>query len=856
MLSLWDPGITTCDQDIRDQLECLPEGLDEFYIRCLHRINTTNDKRSREIAPRMFRWLASAHVALTPKQAREAVSITPTNLPLNSSQLLSFPVTDYCANLVVLDDLTGTVKFAHSSVKDFLSNADKVPMDLRHLCLVDEESKFWCGRVCLAHAKLHNSRQQVVVFQPYQINSDVASPIMRSILTAVSPFKARARPSRSQGKSFQLPVSSMTRTKASSVADSSLHDYVRQHWLTHTASISEQHPCYADFEDLCLTHDPDLQPWSTTQVKNTEHYRRMVMHAVMTNHAPLLVLARRAISTHGLVSHEEVFSRFAPGTDSTYLHCAATLGHVDAIRVLLNIDGYSGDLADGVGVSARAVALQAQQMAAFKLLLDTPDSDRTMISSPDFSYEFNDYEQLLEPCARNGHLEAVELLLSASKGRINHDSLSSTFFLACGHGHKEIGCLLASYGADMEYFHVPARFALPEKTSATLLSLQLGAVKILETLLQVRRALDVETKDLDLIQIVDFVGGRRKDWTTFIMLALKYGVDIMAQRKHGSAFWWLEDLLRRAEDGKLTYRDVDYIVRLVMPSFCAFSKDGFARKKHWCSLGSFDRAVLVKWLENAADDVVLLLITSGCISCRDLRWFECLNAVFERRSPRVLERILGSTSTCQECDSHIHHSPKLTLVGRSSRSLLRHRYRDVLDLEYMGFGIGLGRIPTLDFLLCSMFEQGIRWQDPRHAGSEPNAHLILRTITAYNEKSSAQYPLLLWVRCYYQAKGDIAKTTALCHELQRIRCDGNFALNFPVGYSRRPTSSARDLEWGISQNIVLSVYGWSFRLNRARGLPFSESDMWYVARLLQLLGTQLRVTRSRQYPVSPTLPRV
>lgn len=91
----------------------------------------------------------------------------------------------------------------------------------------------------------------------------------------------------------------------------------------------------------------------------------------------------------------------------------------------------------------------------------------------------------------------------------------------------------------------------------------------------------------------------------------------------------------------------------------------------------------------------------------------------------------------------------------------------------------------------------------------------------------------MWVRCYDRARGDVTATRALCRDLQRIGADGNFALNFPAGYRRRWFSTTGTSRWDIDPRIWLALHGWNFRLNRARGKPFSESDIWYMARVLK-----------------------
>lgn len=117
---------------------------------------------------------------------------------------------------------------------------------------------------------------------------------------------------------------------------------------------------------------------------------------------------------------------------------------------------------------------------------------------------------------------------------------------------------------------------------------------------------------------------------------------------------------------------------------------------------------------------------------------------------------------------------------------------------------------------------------------KPIVQSFIGSIRAYeNDCQPYQYPGLIWVRSYDRTRGDFVAAGALCRDLQRTGADGNLALNFPAGYCRRSVSTTGTSRWDIDPRIWLALHGWNFRLNRARGKPFSESDIWYVARVLK-----------------------
>lgn len=334
LTSLWDPNLVTCDEDIRQQLIALPEGLEETYVRCLQRIETNANSRSQDIAIRVFKWVACAREPLTPLQAREAVSLSADSIPLIKSKLLTHPVEDYCANLVVRDEITGRIVFTHPTVKHFLQDPMKLPLHLSKYVLSIKKDNLWCGEICLAYMHYICTPRQVVPYTTQSVPPNFTNSIMKNVPGGWIASKFR-KPTRNLDFRIASPTKSANR--ADEALDCTLHDYMRKNWLSHNQNINENAENYRLFSNLCLSSSSEILPWAAKSVSEEDCFRKLVEHAVLTDHVPLLHLAHTHIK-HGR-SHllTKVFRSNCPGTDSSWLHIGATLGSEQIIFILAQV---------------------------------------------------------------------------------------------------------------------------------------------------------------------------------------------------------------------------------------------------------------------------------------------------------------------------------------------------------------------------------------------------------------------------------------------------------------------------------------------------------------------------------------
>ncbi|KAF3934908.1 hypothetical protein ABW19_dt0205838 [Dactylella cylindrospora] len=117
--------------NIEDALQNLPKDLDELYKRVLDRIQRL---RKLEVAREIFLWVAYAIRPLTLQELIEATTLNDPDITSwtqlrQRAEIDSAKWLQHCENLVTLDKGAQIVRFAHSTVKDFLVSAAALGAD-------------------------------------------------------------------------------------------------------------------------------------------------------------------------------------------------------------------------------------------------------------------------------------------------------------------------------------------------------------------------------------------------------------------------------------------------------------------------------------------------------------------------------------------------------------------------------------------------------------------------------------------------------------------------------------------------------------------------------------------------------
>lgn len=776
--------------------------------------------------------------------------MTPDHVQLAKADILNHPVTNYCANLIVFDESTGAVRFPHPSVKTFLCDSTKVPSELSYLGLTSVEDCLWCGRICLAHVKIHHSRNGVVPFRCHEVSTSIASPIIKSMFGSVLPLRKGTNSKHSKGAAVRLPVPVANIRQAPVAADLTLHSYMCKYWLDHNISISDDLSHYEDFADLCLSSpDPDIHPWATSNILNIDHYRGILQHAILTNHAALLRLLEADIRGVRRERWRVIFQQYVPGTGTTYLHYAAALGNLDAVKVLLDV--YQPSVSDADGRSAAYIALKAQHIEVLRLiaqkdphvswtgrrvLCPLPAEIETVRRFERNSSTFG-REDLGGHCVLQGDLNTLSVLLGIDY-RVylaTHNSpwapahLSRLFFEACRLGHLEIAELLAEYGPEVDSFdledvrihsvYVSSWYSSwplqnhPKRIPAMQAALELDNITMMKSLLTLKALGVVHDEDCDLLHVVLRFGGDRRRSEPFVLLFSEHGrtIDRSIRATGKWKLWWLEILI---QEPNLSHKQRDQCIRFILQTSYA-SPAAFARSYGHCPLpGPIEPLLFNRWLSYTADDVLVCIAALGRFSLEFLVSESCLRAALSRGTSRFLESIRGIMTLPRR---RFGFPMPLSQGNTTGMADILKRPEATVTVA-LANAIDEDRVQIVDFVACCSVDLTLPLQAQQEYYQKK-----LHEVTMAEEKnvSAPPFPRLMWFRCLQKMKGDVAAAEQLCSELMCVRGTGNFALNGASG-----DSSSHQCVW-------LALHAWNFRLNRARKRPYSESDVWYIAAALK-----------------------
>lgn len=147
------------DAGIRKALASLPAGLYETYARILERIKK---ERKPDVARVIFQWLAVARRSLSLDEIAESTALEPGFLTRDESCLPTNPfrLIEGCGNLVTHQIEDDSVRFAHSTVLEFLlSSPSSTPTP--ELFITELEANLYVAQVCLAYLSLPDFQRQL-----------------------------------------------------------------------------------------------------------------------------------------------------------------------------------------------------------------------------------------------------------------------------------------------------------------------------------------------------------------------------------------------------------------------------------------------------------------------------------------------------------------------------------------------------------------------------------------------------------------------------------------------------------------------------------------------------------------------
>ncbi|CAG1999994.1 unnamed protein product [Fusarium graminearum] len=152
-LTIEDLCSRKCDAEIIKALETLPSELNTTLDRALDRIFR---HKNAEIAQDIFRWIAAVREPLKVDQLQEALSIKVGDKVIDPRSRINGieKLTQWCENLVRIDEEDDAVCFSHHSILDYLSKSDSGPWKDFHID--HQEADHHVGQVCLTYLNIQS----------------------------------------------------------------------------------------------------------------------------------------------------------------------------------------------------------------------------------------------------------------------------------------------------------------------------------------------------------------------------------------------------------------------------------------------------------------------------------------------------------------------------------------------------------------------------------------------------------------------------------------------------------------------------------------------------------------------------
>ncbi|ETS82029.1 hypothetical protein PFICI_07031 [Pestalotiopsis fici W106-1] len=509
-----------CDEDIRQVLCDLPEGLAETFRRALGRIeNGHHGKAARKVFP----WIAGSKRPLSLLELREAIAIDigqqysrPDRLYNDMDSIVS-----WCQNLIQVDEESHIVQFAHSAIKQFLMGTSTTST-LEDYHLKVEEVDHRLGEICVTYLNFNDFkttlavRPKPLVLDPVQIVQQVLKPGSRRA-AMLSQWRPKSSASKHDLRT-STAISPHVSTSVSIIDDE--HPFLKYasiHWIYHTTQFkkekSETWGIWANFVMGVQSLGRAQTPWQgdlpTSKYEiwkwSFEHRHYAMMHLLLSRFEP--VPEAKTAFEKAAEENDLEFFRMLAGIPElgevavVALQAAVKNGHLQVVDELsarrANLKTEPAECNTWVALQAAAakghilvVSSIVAAMAAAKARQAWEPGGTTLQLAAERGYslvvekllktgnEVNniDGRTALQLAVSGGHLVVVGQLLAAKVevNTINSDGRSALQLAAeYGHGEK-IDRLLAIHAGVNAQFH---------RTSALQLAAERGSRAIVDRLL-------------------------------------------------------------------------------------------------------------------------------------------------------------------------------------------------------------------------------------------------------------------------------------------------------------------------------------------------------------------------------------
>lgn len=342
------------DAGILKALASLPAGLYETYERILERIKK---ERKPDVARVIFQWLAVARRSLSLDEIAESTALEPGFLTRDKSCLPTNPfrLIEGCGNLVTHHMEDDSVRFAHSTVLEFLlSSPSSTPTP--ELFINQLEANLYVAQVCLAYLSLPDFQRQLSRIPKDRKVSAAGMAVADWVPSMVRGNRA-GEFMWNVARYWRMPIQSDNVTAAACLPqprpapstaavlgkEYSLLNYVSTHWIYHCARLPmHDTPHWRIFAALVFerilpfTHLPwqqageDPTPQESSRGRNSDDCEVMLHWAAENRHLALFNLVIITMRSNGYTDKE------IPVRRAWAVACRA--GDVGCVSVMLSMD--------------------------------------------------------------------------------------------------------------------------------------------------------------------------------------------------------------------------------------------------------------------------------------------------------------------------------------------------------------------------------------------------------------------------------------------------------------------------------------------------------------------------------------
>ncbi|KAH6670200.1 hypothetical protein B0J14DRAFT_114437 [Halenospora varia] len=420
------------DRDLEEQLEKLPQGLDETYQRILYHINQ-QESRLQLLAKNILTWVFYTKRPLSMDELVHAVALDDncnSRQELQRNSYTKETILEVCANLII--DESSAVRPIHFSVQEYFTKPRNYDDNNMLSCLANHDIAY----AHLARCCIHYIMLVTLAGEPSQDEEELAECIEKYPLSSHSAYRfdyyvvqLEALPSNLK-KSLNKLLFSRERSLASILQLRKLRD--NTDWENVISSFS-------DFQDAVLPEDiiyatalynsPQLQclddRWKAIQAPRYALHRA-AGSGLLDALTPLIKLGQPVSGKddHGI----------------TPLYYASEAGYEAVCRLLVECGG---------GVNAQGGfygnALQAASFGGHQAMVEL-----LLTKGADVNAQGGYYGNALQAASLQGHQAVVELLLTKgadvnAQGGFYGNALQA----ASEGGHQAVVELLLTKGADV-----------------------------------------------------------------------------------------------------------------------------------------------------------------------------------------------------------------------------------------------------------------------------------------------------------------------------------------------------------------------------------------------------------------------